>query len=428
MRKNLPLIQDTQLNNKLVLIRVDHNVVKKGSIKDPYRIDASIPTIKHILENGGKPILMSHIGRPRNKKTGEINISEKNSIEPVVEYLKDQLDLKIKTPQFKKEQGLEKIADLIDLKDLIAQLKSNLIDAIYLPNTRWFKGEEAKDKKKEILGKELASIADIFVNDAFGSWRPHASTYEPPKHIPGYAGLLMQKEIEHLSDIFSAEEPFLAVIAGSKFDTKIGPMTALLKKADNLIIGGVIYNAYLCAKYDFKIEGISDEEIEAAKKFIENISNYSDKIIELPFIVESDTLDEKIEGKYRTLDIGNLKKGKKLKYVLDIAKKSFETEKVKQTILNAKTIFVNAVMGYTPNFTEGTIAFDSILAKNEKAQKLLGGGDTLQEFKTLLPEKYQAALQDDKYYFFTGGGTILKAIKENSAYGLEPVKILLKDR
>ena len=93
MRKNLPLIQDTQLNNKLVLIRVDHNVVKKGSIKDPYRIDASIPTIKHILENGGKPILMSHIGRPRNKKTGEINISEKNSIEPVVEYLKDQLYL-----------------------------------------------------------------------------------------------------------------------------------------------------------------------------------------------------------------------------------------------------------------------------------------------------------------------------------------------
>jgi len=208
-------------------MRVDHNVVKKGKIIDPYRIDASLPTINYIIEQGAKLILMSHVGRPKNKATGEIETSEKSSVVPIVEYLKGKgikiiaLDI---TAQGK--FGIEHL----DSQSVTNAFQDDKLQAIYLPNTRWFKGEEAKDESKEILGRELADIADIFVNDAFGSWQPHASTIIPAKHIPAYAGILMQKEVQHLDSVLNPQKPFVAVVAGSKFDTKIQPLSALLKE------------------------------------------------------------------------------------------------------------------------------------------------------------------------------------------------------
>lgn len=417
----LKKIQDVKLLGKTVLMRVDHNVVKKGKIIDPYRIDASLPTINYIIEQGAKLILMSHVGRPKDKETGKIDISEKSSVAPVVEYLKEKgisiiaLDITASG-----EYGIEHL----DSELVKKAFEDEKIQAVYLPNTRWFKGEEAKDESKAIFGKELADIADIFVNDAFGSWQPHASTIIPAQYIPAYAGILMQKEVQHLEAVLNPQKPFVAVVAGSKFDTKIQPLSALLKRADHLMLGGVIYNAYLCVKYGVQIAGVSEEDQLAARDFVELTSQYPGKIIEPRFIIESDSLEGRFEGKFRTIDIKDLHEGDELNYILDIDRSSFQQHDIKAIFAKAGTFFVNAVMGLTPHFTEGTIALDRQIAANHQAVKLFGGGDTLQEFNTLLPEIYQQALNDELYYFFTGGGTILKAISEGSAWGLEPVKIL----
>ncbi|OFX72091.1 MAG: phosphoglycerate kinase [Bacteroidetes bacterium GWE2_29_8] len=421
---NLPLIQDADLKDKIVLVRVDHNVVKKGIIHDPYRIDATLGTLYYINAKGGKIILMSHVGRPKDKKTGEINISEDTSVQPIVDYLQNKLHVKISVPEFYEHDKMGYLGIETSINHMINDLKNSKIDAIYLPNTRWFRGEEAKDESSERFANQLAGCADIYVNDAFGSWQAHASTTKIVKYLPSYAGFLMQKEIINLNRIFSPERPFIAVVAGSKFDTKIESLNALLKTADYLVLGGVIYNAYLCAKYGFKIEGITDEDLESAKQFVEFSKQYPNKLIELDYIVESDVLEGKLEGKNRVLNIHEIEKGRKLNYVLDVSAKSFAQENVQTIFHSAKTIFVNAVMGYTPFFNEGTIALDELIDENREAVKLYGGGDTMQELKRLLPGLYIVALDNPKYYIFTGGGAVLKAIQENTIYGMEPVKVL----
>jgi phosphoglycerate kinase len=422
---NISKIQDADLNGKIVLIRVDHNVVKDGIIKDPFRIDITFATLFNILAKGGKLILMSHVGRPKDKKTGDIKASDKTAVQPIVEYLKKKLHLEFKIPEFNRTEkdGLE--WNDSSIKELISSLREGKINGIYLPNTRWFKGEEDKGDLAAEFAQQLAKIADVYVNDAFGSWQPHVSTVGITEHLPSYAGILMQKEIRNLDNIFSPERPFLAVVAGSKFDTKIGPLRALLEKADYLMLGGIIYNAYLAAKYDLEIEGLSQDDIEAAKEFLKFSRQYKDKIIEPSVVIESDSLEGKFEGKYRKVDIRKLSSGDKLKYILDAAPESFAEEKVKVIISKAKSVFINAVMGLTPHFTEGTVALLNAVADNNEAFKMLAGGDTLQEFRILCPGKYLAALDDSQYYFFSGGGTILTAIEQNSAEGLKPVKVLL---
>ncbi len=421
----LPLIQEAELNNKIVLVRLDHNVVKAGEIHDPYRIDATIGTLFHIVAKGGKLILMTHVGRPKDKKSGKISIDEKSSILPIVDYLIEKLHISIKVPEFYAHNDEGYLSIETNINHLIRELRNDTLDAIYLPNTRWFKGEEADEAEQDRFANQLAGLADIFVNDAFGSWQPHASTVGVNKYLPSYAGYLMQKEINNLERIFEAEKPFVAIVAGSKFDTKIEPLYALLKKADKLILGGVIYNAYLCAKYNISIEGIGEKDIELANKFISFSENFSEKIVELPYIIESESIEGKFKGKFRTLDILKFKGGEKLKYVLDVDPESFEVREVKDVFCSAKTIFVNAVMGFTPHFNDGTIALDSLIDENYEAVKLYGGGDTMQELKRLLPGLYIMALDSPKYYIFTGGGAVLKAIEQGSHKGIEPIQALL---
>lgn len=421
---NFRLLQDADLKGKTVLVRVDHNVVKKGIIHDPYRIDATIATLYYISSHGGKIILMTHVGRPKDKKAGTITTGKDTSVMPIVEYIQKKLNVSIGVPEFHAtgDQGYSDIEPSV--KDMIKDLKEGKIDMVYLPNTRWFAGEEDKGELKEKFAQQLAELADIYVNDAFGSWQSHASTVAVAKHLPSYAGLLMQKELQHLDQIYEPKKPLLAVVAGSKFDTKIDSLNALLKTADHLVLGGVIYNAYLCAKYSIEIKGIEAEDIELAKAFVDFSKQYPGKLVELPYIVESDILEGKEEGKYRTVDIRQLKPGTKLNFVLDAAKESFTEPTVCNAFNGAQTIFVNAVMGFTPHFNEGTIAMDELIDKNKSAVKLYGGGDTLQELKRLLPGLYIVALDDPKYYMFTGGGAVLKAIQEGTYTGLAPVKAL----
>lgn len=424
MNKYIPLLQEADLKDKVVLVRVDHNVVKKGIIHDPYRIDATLGTLYYIAAKGGKIILMSHVGRPKNKTTGEIEIDSNTSVQAILDYLKSKLHINFQTPEFFPHEKDGYLGLETSVNHMIKDLKNDEIDGIYLPNTRWFYGEERKDEFGDRFANQLAGLADIFVNDAFGSWQAHASTVGVTKYLKSYAGFLMQREITNLERVFNPKSPFIAVVAGSKFNTKIDSLYALLRKADYLVLGGVIYNAYLCAKYGIKIKGVSQEDMETALKFVEYAEQFPDKLIELPYIIESDTLEGKEEGQYRIHNIHNLEEGSELNYILDVAKESFEDKRIQTIFLDANSIFVNAVMGFTPHFNEGTIALDQLIDQNKNAVKLYGGGDTMQELKRLLPGLYIVALDSPKYYIFTGGGAVLKAIEQGNVYGLEPVKAL----
>jgi len=427
LSKRMPLIQDADLNGKVVLVRFDHNVVKKGVIRDPYRIDKTLGTLYNIVERGGRPILMTHVGRPRDKRTGRIKCTPDNSVEPVVEYLRDKLNTDLYVPKFNidEEHGIAGIGD--SLYGAIEKLKRRRIGGIYLPNTRWFRGEEGEGFFRDSFAVQLAGFADVYINDAFGSWQPHVSTYDITKYIPSYAGFLMQQEIENLNRVINPERPFVAVVAGAKFDTKIGPLHAIYSKADSLILGGIIYNTYLCAKYGVSIKGVGDSDIDAARELV-SMDKESKKIVELPYVVESDTMEGRIKDKHRTISVKDFRVGNKYGYVLDIAPDSLEDEKVLDTILDARTIFVNAVMGFTPHFTLGSKALDEAIDKNTSALKMYGGGDTLQEFKDLCPGLYLSVLDNTQYYFFTGGGTVLTAIEQGTLYGLKPVQALMENK
>ena len=420
----LPLIQDAELNGKIVLVRFDHNVVKKGEIRDPFRIDRTIGTLFHIVERGGRPIMMSHVGRPKGKKTGAIVCRPEESVEPIVQYLEQKLHTKIHVPRFPvdSDKGITGIDTSINLA--IRELRERRLGGIYLPNSRWFQGEESKGEVAENLALQLAGLADIYVNDAFGSWQPHASTYNITRYLPSYAGFLMQQEIQNLDRVLAPERPFLAVVAGSKYDTKIRPLYSIYEKVDHLILGGVIYNTYLCAKYNISIKGVLDEDIKLAKELVEK-DRTQKKIVELPSIVESDTLEGRLEGSYRTISVKDFTPGSTYGYILDIDPSSFEDGAVAAAIAAAKTIFVNAVMGFTPHFTAGSQALDNTIDRNSTAMKMYGGGDTLQEFKDLCPGLYLSVMDNTNYYFFTGGGTVLTAIEQGSPYGLKPVEALI---
>lgn len=421
------MLQDTDLADKVVLVRVDHNVVKGGVIRDPYRIDRTIATLFNIAQKGGRMILMTHVGRPRDKKTGEITCDKATSTQPIAEYLERKLCTKVwvATCAVEKGRGIVKIDPSVG--PAIEQLRQRKIGAVYLPNTRWFEGEESKGEARDAFARQLAGIADVFVNDAFGSWQPHASTYDVAKYLPAYAGLLMQEEIEHLDQVLQPRRPFVAVVAGAKFDTKIGPLNELYKKVDYLILGGVIYNTYLSAKYNVRFAGVPEQDIGIAKQLVA-MDKGQGKILELPVVVEADALGEKVEGQYNSLEVQDLVPGQSYGYIVDIDKRSFSDHDITQALGTAKTVFVNAVMGFAPHYMEGTEALYRTIAQNTTARKLYGGGDTVQEFKSLCPGLFISASNDPLYYFFTGGGAVLKSIEQNQALGMEPLKALVDNK
>ncbi len=422
----LRLIQQAPIKGKTVLLRVDHNVVKKGQIKDPYRIDATIGTLYAIAEGGGKPILITHVGRPRDKKTGNIVCREGESVEPIVKYLEQKLPVKIHIQEFPidPDRGITHLDKSI--RSAVEDLREGKVGMIYLPNSRWFRGEQSEGPEREILAEELSSLADLYVNDAFGSWRAHASTYDIADRLPSFAGILLQKELMNLHRVLEPERPFVAVVAGAKYDTKIGPLKALYNRVDHLILGGLIYNTFLSAKYGVDIAGVSDEDRALAMELVE-LDREENKILEMPYLVESESTEKRIEGQYRSIGVDKLREDGDVKYILDIAPESFQDKMVVDVISTAKTIFVNAVMGLMPLFFEGSLALYRLISDNGSATRLFAGGDTLQELRNLCPGIYMAGLDDPDVYYFTGGGSVLAAIEQGSPYHLKPVEMLMDD-
>lgn len=421
----LRLVQHADMKDKVVLVRVDHNVVKDGKVKDPFRIESSWWTLYAIAEKGGRPILMTHVGRPRDKKTGKIRCSENQSVGPIIKYLRRKLPINIHAPLFPidPEKGIIHLDESI--RPALEDLKKGQIGMIYLPNSRWFYGEQSKGPERDIFVKELAATADIYVNNAFGSWQPHASTYNIATQLPSFAGVLLQKELKNLHKVLDPERPFLAVIAGAKYDTKIGPLKSLYGKVDHLILGGLIYNTFLAAKYNVEIKGVSEEDRALAMELVE-LDSEANKILEMSHLVESDTMEGKIEGKCRSIRIGDFKEGERFSYILDMDPKSLEEEKVKDVVGAAKTIFINAVMGVTPHFSEGSQALYCLVASNGSAWKLFAGGDTLQELRNLCPGIYLAGMDATDTYYFTGGGSVLAAIEQGSPYNLKTIEALME--
>jgi phosphoglycerate kinase len=174
------------------------------------------------------------------------------------------------------------------------------------------------------------------------------------------------------------------------------------------------------------VSRLKDSDIALAEDLVEQ-DKVEHKIVELPFVVESETLEARIEGKYRTISIKDFTPGKEYSYIVDVDPSSFDEPHVVEAIDLSKTIFVNAVMGLMPHFWHGTYKMDEMIDCNRSAQKFFGGGDTLQEFKSLHPGLYQKALESPKYYLFTGGGTVLKVIEEGDPFALPTVKALIEN-
>lgn len=420
----LPLVQDAALDGKVVLVRVDHNCVKGGRVTDPYRVDATLGTLYSIVERGGRPVLMSHVGRPRDSRTGLVTAGPDTDITPVVRFLERRLCVRFHVPDLEVgEKGIRDVDTSVNLA--LRKLRARQYGGLYLPNTRWFAGEQASGEAADRFAQQLAGLADVYVNDAFGSWQPHVSTYAIAAYLPCYAGQLLQRELAGLRALTHPQRPFVAVVAGSKLDTKLGTLSAIHGTVDSLVLGGAVYNAYLCAKYGCTIAGVSDADVHAAKALVE-LDARSPKVVELPFVVESDRPPGagREAGTYRTMPVEGTAA---FAHVLDAAPESFAAPDVAAALAGARTIFVNAVMGAMPAFPEGTRALDAAVHANARATKLYGGGDTLQELKSLSPGLYLEAVDAGDYVFFTGGGSVLKALELGSPYALAPVRALVEN-
>ena len=446
--RRLRRLQDADLDGKVVLVRVDHNCVRRGALTDAFRVDATVATLYNIVERGGRPVLMTHVGRPYDKKTKTITVDDDDAATCVARYLQARLGVTFAVPEFRSDakRGIVDIDTSVNW--LIDDLKQRRIGGVYLPNARWFAGEEGHfgEDLSQRFAAQLAGVADVFVNDAFGSWQPHVSTFGVTKLLPSYAGLLMQKEIKALDALLHPTRPFLAVIAGAKLDTKIGTVKAIAERCDSLMLGGQLYNAYLAAKFGITIAGVSLEDVELARVSLLGDTEIERKLLPLSTLVESADLSgcgcvprDGVCGDVSTNDAGkkatnpvnvrDLVAGKTYGYFLDVAPVSFAEARVKAALRGAKTIFVNAVMGLTSSgFHEGTAALDAAIAANAEARKYFGGGDTLAEFKSLSPGLYMSALEDPQYYLFSGGGTVLKALEMGNARGLQTVAALMEER
>jgi phosphoglycerate kinase len=382
------------LKSKRVLVRVDFNVPMskevEGKITDDKRIVESLPTIKKIISDGGKCILMSHLGRPK----GEVNL--KYSLKPVAEHLSKLLG---------KPVGFANDCIGSDTKAMVDSMKDG--EVLLLENLRFHKEEEKND---ENFAKQLASYGDVYVNDAFGSaHRAHASTEGVTKFISkSAAGYLMQKELDYLSRVISSPaHPFTAILGGSKISGKIDVIKNLLPKADKILVGGgMIFTFYKARGYEIGNSLLEEDKIELAKELL---SRAGDKLV-LPVDVVAADKAENVSP-YLTVDADKIPEGKT---GVDIGAKTIEA--FKKIISGSKTIFWNGPMGIfeMPNFARGTFEIAKSLAEATKigAVTIIGGGDSAAAIA-------QAGLEKQVSHVSTGGGASLEFVEGKRLPGVE---------
>jgi phosphoglycerate kinase len=380
-------IDKLNLKDKRVLVRVDFNVPLDENLKitDDIRIVSSLSTIKKIISDGGKAILMSHLGRPKGK------VNPKYSLKPAAVRLGELLNKEVKlTPDCIGEE----------VKKIVSQMKNG--DVVLLENLRFHEEEEKNDPQ---FAKQLAELGDVYVNDAFGSaHRAHASTEGVTKYIDQCAaGYLMQKELDYLGGaITNPQRPYCAILGGAKISGKIDVIMNLLDKVDTMIIGGgMAYTFYKAQGKEIGKSLLEAEKIDLAKEVLDKVSKSKVKFLMPVDVVVADEFKNDSPSKVVSInDIPADKMG------LDIGpetRKLFSAE-----ILKAKTIVWNGPMGVfeMDNFANGTNAIAETLVQATKngSITIIGGGDSAAAIS-------KAGLDDKVSHVSTGGGASLEFLE-----------------
>ena len=383
---NKKTIRDLDVKHKTVFVRVDFNVPMAGNkITDDTRIIAALPTIKYLLENNARVILASHLGRPGGKFDKEFSLA------PVAEYLNYLLDDRLKF-----------VNDCIgpEVKKASADLKVG--EVLLLENTRFYPGEEKNDPD---LAKQFASLADIFINDAFGTaHRAHASNVGITDYLPSAAGFLLEKEIVYLDNAISNPlRPFSAILGGAKVSGKIGVINNLIGKADWIMIGGGMANTFFAAQgFNLGDSLVENGSIDTAKDIM---LKAGEKLI-LPIdVVIANQFDASAE--FREIMVADIPEGWR---IMDIGKRTLK--KFEQFINKSKTIVWNGPMGVFefPSFALGTFQLAKFIA-DSNAVSIIGGGDSAAAIA-------QAGLSEKITHISTGGGASLKMLEGEPLPGL----------
>lgn len=404
-------LSKSKIQNQTVLLRVDVNVPvdeKTHGVADGFRIEQILPTIKFLKENGNKVILCGHLGRPEGKK------EEKFSLKPVAEFLAGKLDLRF--AETKDKVTKYEVPHLIFFTGNIAEEKAQkqiekikAKDLVFLENLRFYKGEE---DNSPVFAKKLSSLAEVYVNDAFGvDHRAAASTVGVTKYLDSYCGLLLEQEIKSLDIVLhESKSPFVLMMGGIKISDKVGAIQNLAKKADKILLGGGISNLFFLSK-GYEI-GSSKVEKAAEKTAWLLEKNYKDKIL-LPLDVV--VADEKMD-KFSIRVCAPHQIGKK-EMVLDIGPKTILA--FAQELKIAKTIVWNGPLGHfeVKPFDMGTMSLARVIGgvSTRTAYGLVGGGETVDAVR--LAHQFQHI-----DHVSTGGGAMLQYLAGKELPGIEALK------
>lgn len=388
---NKKTVKDIYVNGKKVLVRCDFNVPidsETGKITDNRRIRAALPTIQYLLDHNAKVILCSHLGRPK----GEFNL--KYSLKPVAEELSKLLNKDVKLAK-----------DVIgeSAKELTSNMKEG--DIVLLENVRFHKEEEQNDPE---YSKALASMAEIYVNDAFGTaHRAHSSTTGVADYLPAVSGFLIEKELEFLGGALeNPKHPFVAILGGAKVSDKIGVIENLLDKVDTLIIGGgMAYTFYKAQGHHIGTSICEEDKLDLAKSILEKAQEKGVKLL-LP--VDNHVSSEySNNGEEKMVDSTEIPDGF---MGLDIGPKTIE--KFEEAVKDAKTVVWNGPLGVCEfdKFATGTKAVATMLSKIE-ATTIIGGGDSAAAIEKL-------GLADKMTHISTGGGASLEFLEGKTLPGI----------
>ncbi|MBR3228190.1 MAG: phosphoglycerate kinase [Erysipelotrichaceae bacterium] len=400
------LVTDLDVAGKKVIVRVDFNVpLKNGEISDDNRIVAALPTIKYLVENKAKTILLSHLGKIDYKKTEEeiAAAKKKNNMAPVAKRLGEYLPgTNVIFVDATRGEELEKA---------VSELKDG--EVLLMQNTRYEKGESKNDPE---LGKYWASLGDLFVSDAFGSvHRAHASTVGIPSNLPSAAGFLIEKELKFLGDaVENPVRPFVGILGGAKVADKLNVISNLLEKCDTLIIGGGM--AYTFLKAQGKEVGkslVDDEKIAYCKEMMEKAEKLGKKLLLPVDTVVCDHFPDPIDGPVET-EVVSSDAIPADKEGLDIGP---ETAKLfAEVVKSAKTVVWNGPMGVfeNPTLAAGTNAVAKALAECE-GTTIIGGGDSAAAIK-------QLGYADKVSHVSTGGGASLEFLEGKGLPGVDVIE------
>ncbi|MGB8984657.1 MAG: phosphoglycerate kinase [Anaerolineales bacterium] len=383
---NKKTVKDIDLKGKRVFMRVDFNVpMADGKVTDDKRIKAALPTIKYCLEQGASLLLASHLGRPKGGPAPEF------SLKAAAEVLAGHLGIPVKMAP-----------DCVgpEVEAMAKALKPG--EVLMLENTRFHKGEEKNDLE---LAKQMAALAEIYVNDAFGSaHRAHSSTEGIAQFLPAVSGFLMEQELEYLGRaVGNPEHPYIAILGGAKISDKILVVETLLRQADKLIIGGGMANTFLAAKgLNMQDSLVEETSLDTAKSIL---AKSGDKLILPVDAVIADKFEA--EASSQVVDVDKIPAGWRM---LDVGPKTLEL--YKKALSGAKLIVWNGPVGVfeMPKFAEGTFALAKLLAESG-ATTVIGGGDSASAVK-------KAGVAKQMTHVSTGGGASLEFLEGKELPGV----------